>query len=129
MWTQFWDMHSGGNTKVKPYNKIFIEAPEEEAVTIFYNRFGRNPNCVTCTCCGEDYAISKSATLEEATAFHRGCAWDAAEKRYVEQAEHNRCKTLTEYLMEEDVLAIYAADIKPEERLGTVPEQGYVWID
>jgi hypothetical protein len=27
------------------------------------------------------------------------------------------------------VLVIYAADIKPAERLGPVPEQGYIWHD
>lgn len=37
MWTEFWDMHSGGGQKEK-WAKIYIEAPEEEARVIFYNR-------------------------------------------------------------------------------------------
>jgi len=51
------DMHSGGDLKEK-WQYIYIEAPEEEAKVIFYNRFGHNPNRVTCTCCGKDYSIS-----------------------------------------------------------------------
>ena len=70
-WTHFWDMHSGGGCKEAPYEHIFIEAPLEEAVRIFYNRFGHNPYRVSCTCCGEDYSVSEYDTLEEATAYHR----------------------------------------------------------
>lgn len=73
MFTQFWDMHSGGGTKEEPYDMIFIEAPLEEAKIIFYNRFGHNPERVTCTCCGEDYSIDEYITLKRATAYHRGC--------------------------------------------------------
>ena len=71
-WTTFWGMHSGGGLK-EPYHYIFIEAPEEEAKIIFYNRFGHSPDRVSCTCCGADYSISESKTLAEATAGHRGC--------------------------------------------------------
>ena len=87
-WTQFWDMHSGGGCKEPPYDKIYIEAPESEATTIFYNRFGHNPERVTCTCCGEDYSITEYESLEDATACHRDCAyiedergWHATEER------------------------------------------------
>ena len=38
-------------------------------------------------------------------------------------------KTVEEYINGEDVLIIYAKDIKPEERKGEVPKQGYVWVD
>ena len=48
-WTLFWDMASGGDTKEEPYENIYIEAPEEEAKVIFYNRFGHNPERVSCT--------------------------------------------------------------------------------
>lgn len=34
-WTRFMDLHSGGETKIPPYEYIFIEAPEEEARKIF----------------------------------------------------------------------------------------------
>ena len=45
-WTNFHDMYSGGGLKEKPYTYIYIEAPEVEARTIFYNRFGHNPDRV-----------------------------------------------------------------------------------
>lgn len=64
MWTEFMDMHSGGGTKEEPYEYIFIEAPREEAIIIFYNRFGHNPERVTCTCCGDDYSITEYETLK-----------------------------------------------------------------
>jgi len=111
MWTQFMDMHSGGDQKLA-WAYIFIEAPKEEAKVIFYNRFGRNPQCVTCTCCGEDYSISEAPTLEQATAYHRGCRFayflngqevpcskafapgrgsvDGAESRYLEEGDETR---------------------------------------
>lgn len=85
-WTQFWDMHSGGGQKLD-WSQIFIEAPEDEARRVFYARFGRNPNNVTCGCCGADYSVSESDSLEEATAYHRGLrsiegTYDKAEKRW-----------------------------------------------
>jgi len=70
-WTSFMDMHSGGGTKEPPYEYIYIQAPEEEAKIIFYNRFGHNPERVTCTCCGDDYSIQEHATLEDATGYQR----------------------------------------------------------
>lgn len=100
MWTQFLDMHSGGGQKEK-FSHCYIEAPENEAKVIFYNRFGHSPERVSCTCCGEDYSISESETLEQASGYQRGCA---------------------------NVCVIYAKDIKPEERVGEIPEQGYVWV-
>lgn len=152
-WTQFWDMHSGGGTKEAPYEKIYIEAPRVEAELVFYNRFGHNPYRVTCTCCGEDYSVDEFPSLGEATAFHRGCdyvnrdkagneitsqEWVAlpAELRgtghYAErQGGHsfNKYIPLDEYLKHENVLVIRTDEIKPEERTGTLPEQGYVWVD
>lgn len=146
MWTRFMDMHSGGSTKVKPYNYIYIEAPEAEARVIFYNRFKRAPDRVTCTCCGDDYSVSESKTLEEATAFERNCDYDEKAKKYVERQKpgnmdiRRQCgtassdkwglyMTLEEYLASGAVLAIREKDIRPEERVGSVPKQGYVWQD
>lgn len=117
MWTLFWDMHSGGGIKEKPYNKIYIEAPKDEAKIIFYNRFGHSPNRITCTCCGEDYSISESKTLEQASSFYRTSLYN------------NKSLSLKEYITLPNVLVIYKKDIKPEERIGEVPKQGYVWID
>lgn len=155
-WTHFWDMHSGGDTKEKPYNHIFIEAKEDDATTIFYNRFGHNPNRVSCTCCGPDYSITEYKTLEQATGFERGCAYsykrpDGTEcleseaweimkgiKKgywggYIERVDkkygYKKYVPLPDFLKNPEVLVIYAKDVKPEERIGEVPEQGYVWQD
>ena len=117
MWTLFWDMHSGGDQKEK-WSHIYIEAPRQEAEIVFYNRFGHNPNRVTCTCCGEDYSISEDDDLEAMTLFHRGGFLERKPK----------C-TLEKYKAQPDVLFISAADINPEERVGELPQQGYVWVD
>lgn len=98
-WTHFRDMHSGGGTKVQPYDHIFIQAPEAEAIIIFYNRFGRNPLRVTCTCCGADYVVEEYETPEDIMHVP-GC----------------------------DVLCIHDSDISPTERIGSVPEEWFDWI-
>jgi len=72
MWTHFWDMHSGGGLK-EPWQHIYIEAPMEQAKSVFYNRFGHNPDRVTCTCCGNDYSISEEETLADVTWYQRNC--------------------------------------------------------
>lgn len=46
-WTEFMDMRSGGGLKEK-FAYCFIEAPEEEAKVIFYNRFGHSASRITC---------------------------------------------------------------------------------
>ena len=154
MWTRFMDMHSGGGAK-EDHEYIIIEAPMEEAKVIFYNRFGHNPERVTCTCCGDDYSISEDESLEQITAYNRGCdfaffrpdgsecpqeeAWVAGKGRtpgytdlYVERQKPggwSKHRTLEEYLASGECLLIRSSEIKPEERRGQVPEQGYVWID
>lgn len=107
-WTEFFDMSSGGQEK-EPYKIIHIEAPEKEAKVIFYNRFGHNPERVTCTCCGEDYAISEANSLLEATEYDRAG------------------QELSEYIKRKDVLVIREKDIDQSEREGDVPQEGYVW--
>lgn len=129
-WTQFWDMHSGGDLKEPPYHFIYIEAPEDEAKLIFQNRFGHNPNRVTRTCCGEDYATS-SGKLTQITGYHRNCLNE--DGRYKEEVNPERTwngayMTLEEYAQKGDVLFIPADEIKPEERVGELEEQGYVWV-
>jgi hypothetical protein len=112
MWTEFYDMHSGGGSKER-WEMIYIEAPEDEAKVIFYNKFGHSPERITCTCCGNDYAINQSDTIEEATEYHRG-----RDKLSVDQYE------ALDY-----VLMIRKEDIKDEWRGGQAPSQGYVWVD
>lgn len=70
-WTLFWDMHSGGHTKIGKYSKIYVQAPEDEATAYFESRFDRDPHYTTCDCCGPDYSVSEEPTLAEITSFHR----------------------------------------------------------
>ncbi len=155
-WTRFMDMSSGGGRKEGSYKYIYIEAPEEEAKVIFYNRFGHSPDRVSCTCCGQDYSIGEAETLREATGFERGCRFGYVNKEGQEVPEQqarvrgkglvNGCKDtyfeekgtnpvsrdyipLNEYLKQENILVVYKNDIKKTERLGEVPDQGYVWVD
>jgi len=139
------DMHSGGGAK-EDYEYIYIEAPEQEAKVIFYNRFGHSPDRVSCTCCGEDYSTSERESLEDLTGYERRGrfayfkgndeveedeAWkygkgmaEGYTSRYVD------CEIpLSEYVNSKGVLVIKSQDIKDEERAGSVPEQGYVWVD
>lgn len=70
------------------------------------------PHRVTCTCCGTDYSIYEEDSLEEATEFYL----DAGEK-------------LSDYLERDEILFIRDEDIKPDERVGDVRKQGFVWVD
>lgn len=126
-WTKFNDMHSGGGQK-EDFDCCYIEAPQAQAEVIFYNRFGHSPNRVTCTCCGEDYSVSESENLKQATGYERNCGYDKS--GYIEKARDSRkFVTLEEYVKKDDVLIIHETEIKPEERIGEVRQQGYVWMD
>jgi hypothetical protein len=149
-WTLFWDMHSGGGTKESPFEMICIEAPEDEAKVVFFNRFGHSPERVSCTCCGQDYSIYEESELWILTAHHRNCKtleqkhdgekWvpeqpyedrpmDPGDRSYHEgYRDASSYLTLEQYIAKPDVLVIRADEIKPEERTGSVPEQGYVWM-
>ena len=69
-WTLFWDMNSGGGKKITPYSFILINMNKYAAIAYFQERFGRDPENVTCECCGEDYRISTHNTLEDACGWH-----------------------------------------------------------
>jgi hypothetical protein len=140
VWTHFWDMHSGGPQKLE-WAHIFIEAPEEEAKSVFYSRFGRNPERVSCTCCGEDYSISEFEDLQQATAFHRGCRFDTETGKYGEKSGPKK-HTFYTFIPFEDflknpmfkdcgeknsVLLIYKDSISKGQRSAKVPQEGYVW--
>jgi hypothetical protein len=136
------DMSSGGGCK-EDFSYLYIEAPEDEAISIFYSRFGHNPNRVSCTCCGQDYSISCDEDLGQLTGYDRRCisASNGKEHKYFENKEdipegwkmyeynYNTCpaQSLKEYLSEDHVKVIYKDEIKSEERHAHVPEQGYVW--
>lgn len=132
MWTQFMDMHSGGGRK-ESFDVCYIEAAEEEAKVVFFNRFGHSPNRVSCTCCGEDYSVSEHETLEQATAYNRGCKFSKEENCYIEERATEvgfySYQPLETYREQKDVCIIPEVDIVNEERKGEVPEQGYVWQD
>lgn len=132
VWTQFWDMHSGGGTKEDPYDMIYIEAPVDEAEIIFYNRFGHNPNRITCSCCGEDYSIDCNESLEQLTGYHRNCSFSESLKQYTETTNtgkyvYGKYQSLEDYCAQDSVLVIYANQIEDDERHGELPKSGWVW--
>ena len=53
--------------------------------------------------------------------------------RYVEEQAakfaFREYQALTDYLESPEVLVVRAEEIKPEERSGDIPQQGYVWVD
>ncbi len=140
-WTLFWDMHSGGRTKELPYNKIYIEASEKESIVIFYNRFGHNPHRITCTCCGEDYSVTEGKTLKELTVYHRNARRITKGKqgKYLEgngpvptgwkkdSYYTGKTQTVKDYCKMDTVLIVRKDEIKPDERTGTLPTEGYIW--
>lgn len=153
VWTHFWDMHSGGSQKLD-WSHIYIEAPEEEARAIFYNRFKRNPARVTCSCCGADYSVDEELSLSESTAYHRNCAdtffdsngnevsreeaWvfgtglkKGYSNKYVERprVENVDCIPLENYLTNKEILVIRADEIMEQERHAEIPQEGWVWIE
>ena len=108
MFTEFMDMHSGGGQK-ENFSHCFIEAPENEAKIIFYNRFDHSPKRVTCTCCGDDYYISEYETLEKATAYERNCKYQDGEYLEEKGDSYHEYLTLPEYLKKSDVLVFTIA--------------------
>lgn len=133
MWTHFMDMYSGGSKKEK-WGHIYIEAPEIEASIIFYNRFGHNPFRVSCTCCGPDYALHEYDSLDQATAYERCCEFDDEKNCWIERPSTSRWdvgkyRTLEEFKLDPTILILPASEIKPSEKEGSLPRQGYVWID
>lgn len=114
MWTKFWDMHSGGSTKQPPYNVIYIELPEKQAIKFFKKKFKHNPRATSCPTCGENYSIDEKKSLEVLSGYHRSCLWDPKTKDYVEKPEPRWGKayqTLEQYRKEKDVLIISKEDI------------------
>jgi hypothetical protein len=79
--TRFMDMHSGGKLKT-PFTHIYVDAPLDEALAIFKDTFQRDPNNVTCKCCGEDFVYEEYNSLEDATAYDRKAEWDDIKQRY-----------------------------------------------
>ena len=104
-WTLFWDMHSGGYVKVPPYDKIYIELPEQAAIAYFENRFNQSPDDIACSCCGENFSVSEEVSLEEATDYHRYEYTTSGKVRL----------SLEVYRQKETVLIIPFSEIEPKE--------------
>ena len=102
-WTTFVDMSSGGGRK-EDFGVCYIEAPEDEAVNVFYSRFGHSPSRVSCTCCGPDYGITEDESLK----YSR---------------EHR------EHWEQDGYVVIRASEIEEHERKNEAPRQGYVWVE
>lgn len=79
--TRFMDMHSGGKLKT-PFTHIYVDAPLEKALEIFKDTFKRDPDNVTCKCCGEDFVYEEYSSLEDATAYDCKADWDDIKKGY-----------------------------------------------
>ena len=119
-WTRFDDCHSGGGTKLGDLEVIFIQEKEEVARVVFYNRFGRNADKVTCTCCGPDYSVSEKDNLGDFHEFGKNT------QRRVDALE---CEELGISYQDDEMLIIPDCDVKDDERFGEVREQGYVWVE
>ena len=91
-----------------PWEEIYIEAPEPEARRVFKSLFDRDPDNVTCDCCGEDYSVSESDDLEQATGYHRHCPFDGVARKWVTSPGS---EPLDEYLKREDVKVVRATEI------------------
>jgi hypothetical protein len=106
------DMCSGGSSKTD-YDYIYIQAPYDEALKIFEERFDHDPMNTTCGCCGPDFSIEESPTLEEATGYERGCTWSNGS--YIDEPGGRHGKkylTLEEYVASDTVLVIYANGVE-----------------
>lgn len=102
------DMHSGGRTKIEPFNKILIEAPEDAAREYFTKRWGRDPEHVTCRCCGEDYSVSQEESLAQITGYDR----------HLRCTETKRDPVTGLYLNDDPKAAVYLEE-------GEDPPEGY----
>jgi len=68
MWTRFYDMCSGGG-RATEHGIIWINASKKDACQLFESIFERDPNNVTCECCGPDYSITEYENPE----FEKNC--------------------------------------------------------
>tara|TARA_R110002153_G_C13182201_1_gene485186 strand:+ start:511 stop:726 length:216 start_codon:yes stop_codon:yes gene_type:complete len=58
-------MASGGSRK-ESFEKLAVRLPENEAREWFDRTYNRDPDNVTCECCGEDYAVYEEAGTDKA---------------------------------------------------------------
>lgn len=113
-WTLFRDIHSGGGIKEPPYEYIYIELPEGEAIEAFMDRFGHHPHTVSCMCCSKNYSIYEKDSFTQITAYHRGANYDKENSRYFEKPPDGSQKgyqTVEEYVENDDVLVLCEEDL------------------
>jgi hypothetical protein len=79
--TRFMDMHSGGKLKT-PFTHIYVDASLDKALEIFKDTFKRDPDNITCKCCGEDFVYEEYNSLEEATAYDCKAEWNDTKQRF-----------------------------------------------
>lgn len=115
MWTEFMDMCSGGDQK-QAFAYLYIEAGKHDAMRVFRNRFGRDPNRITCHCCGEDYTIECHPDLLQLTGYDRECSYDRATNQYLDNGT-----PLEEYLKRSDIRVIRAEDITEADMVDSHP--------
>lgn len=101
------DMHSGGGTKLGKFEKILMQGREDDATKRFTELFGRDPNHVTCDCCGEDYSVGEYATLAEATLYDREKYTYAEPFDWRARPTGKTVESIEDYLAKDTVLVIY----------------------
>ena len=114
MWTEFWDMSSGGTQK-EEFQYCYIEARKRIAIIIFEEKFGHSPTNIICDCCGDDYAIKQSKTLEQATGYHRNCEYRNGKYLEKQRSKFRGYLTLSEFLKRDGVLVIDKNEIEKME--------------
>ena len=79
----------------------YVEAAsEEEAISIFEQKFDQHPDYITCSCCGEDYSIATHESLEQMSGHDRKCKWvmtATGVPAYEEEPSRPDCMTLEQY--------------------------------
>jgi hypothetical protein len=108
VWTQFWDMHSGGVVNVPPYTKIYVQAEEDKAEKIFEEVTGEYPYWVNCECCGGNYAVGEHTSLAQATGYDRNCLYKSGQYIEEQDRDYKPHLTLEEYIEQESVLLIFS---------------------
>ena len=128
--TRFMDMHSGGGAKIYrddvPQEYIYIEAPEKLGVTIFKELYDRNPDHVTCNCCGSDYSVCFDKDIVDATGYERGCDYDKLSDAYIEKPRFGQYISLEEYLKKPNVTFIPWSEAKMV--LGIPDQSSYLYL-
>jgi hypothetical protein len=64
-WTRFRDGNTGNKGWKTKYHKVYIQAPRDEAITLFKKRLDVDPTRTSCECCGQDYSIEEDRAPEE----------------------------------------------------------------